>query len=432
MNIAIILEHFRYFLEYGSEDKLNNYYFLTARQKYIRERIPNLMYCDTTSTGRTNRVSVEGDWENYFKVLIKLNPTLNPKDIKHVASLYEQFFGNFYEQHKIDLVICGGTTGFERCGIFIAKKLGIKTLCTWEGYYRPCTMSVDKDGLNAESAFYKNSFESIVTHVPSVTFNSFLPQYLGKVTDEEGAKRSLFQVQNKRFVLHRQLRNRWRDRNDYERIRLPFQQHGIARLHYYINKNKYISLREINRPFIFFPLQTHTDSNVILNSELYPYARYVRCVIEAFLQIQHKLGYNLIIKEHPYDVFRTWYPWPNSEHVLWIKPEISTWQILSNMNCAATIVVNSTVGFESLLLQKPVLALGRSVYAHKELVVIPENNDPESLAHAIETVAVNQVDSTQCYVFAASLYDTMQIEGSIDSIPKKEEMDHFIKTYMNS
>ncbi len=431
MNIAIILEHFRYFIDFYSADKQNNYYFLTTRHKYLQERIPNLLFCDNKLKHASNISSLEGDWENYFRASIVLKSIPDVQNLINIASLYERYFRNTFYKIKIDLLISGGTTGFERCGISIAKKLGIKTLCVWEGYFRPYTLSVDEDGMNAESSFFKKSFESIVSHIPSKSFKSFLPQYLTKVIDKADTKKSLAEVQNKRFVLSHQLRNRWCDRNDFERIRLPFKQHGFARINYYVNKNKYVSSQAIKRPYIFFPLQTHTDSNIILNSDLYPFARYVQLVIDSFLQIQHKLKCNLIIKEHPYDVFRTWYKNPTSEYIQWFKPEISTWQILSNINCIATIVVNSTVGFESLLINKPVLVLGRSVYAYKELVVRPDNYDVDSLTHSIEKLTECEIDKNQIYLFAASLYDTMQIEGRIDSILNQKEIKNFIKRYFD-
>ena len=79
---------------------------------------------------------------------------------------------------------------------------------------------------------------------------------------------------------------------------------------------------------------------------------------EFFFEIQQDIKCKLFIKEHPFDVFRKKYFRKRSECIKWLNPASSTIEILNHELCLGTVVLNSTVGLESLIFNKPVLALG--------------------------------------------------------------------------
>ena len=190
-----------------------------------------------------------------------------------MAIAYEDFFNKYFEINKIELLISGGVTGFERCGLFIAQALGIKTLCVWEGFFRPSTISFDPLGMNAESKFNLKPWTEIESHVPSKRFQ-FINCDTSKTKSSLVKPTRLREIQKGRFDFFYQLKNRISDRNDIERIRLPIKEHLLARF-YLKNKNNYYRTDEIKEPFIFFPLQTHTDSNIVINSPYFPYEKCV-------------------------------------------------------------------------------------------------------------------------------------------------------------
>jgi hypothetical protein len=232
-------------------------------------------------------------------------------------------------------------------------------------------------------------------------------------------------IQNHRFDILRQIRNRWIDRHDAERIRLPFRTHLSARCAHGIHRLQYLKAENITRPFIFFPLQTHTDSNIALNCDLLPYSEVVQTVLTAYHSARESAGCDLIVKEHPLDVYRTSYPITKRDGVFWVPPETPTAWLLLHPQCKGTILVNSTAGIESLALNVPVAALGRSIYARPELTEIVDNPDVESIAHALTRLPFCSVDHDHVDMFLRYLYDEAQLPGNLDTVPAEEEMRNF-------
>jgi capsular polysaccharide export protein len=431
MNVAVILNYFKYFTHYPKYNTRNNYFFVTFKKRYLNTDFTPLYFCDWKDYRKITITNGSEKWEDYFKLMLRLGQDQIPI-LPRVAKLYENYFEAFFEKNKIDLLISGGTSGFERCGLATAKKVGIKSLCAWEGFFRPNTISIDKDGMNAESYFYKNASKGIIDYKPSDLFKDFFSSYMGSSNSYENlnANAMLRKIHGDRFKILKQVKNRFEDRHDLERIRLPFYQHFGARLNYYLNSHNYKSMEQISKPFIFFPLQTHTDSNIVFNGTLLPYRKYVDLVIDSFKRISKRIDISFVIKEHPHDLFRTNYPKPNVEGVYWLHPAIPVTKILSSMNCLGTIVVNSTAGFESLLMNKPVLALANAVYDKYGLVLKPEILSVENVSDLLEKLINIKVDPEKVYSFAAYLFDEMQIEGNLDSIPELNEVLNFEKRMM--
>jgi capsule polysaccharide modification protein KpsS len=137
------------------------------------------------------------------------------------------------------------------------------------------------------------------------------------------------------------------------------------------------------------------------------------------------------MKEHPMDLFRKSYQRKNAHGVYWVDPATSISHILNRTNCLATLVMNSTAGLESLILQKPVLCLGNALYCYPELVEIPDALDTMSLLCSLKKLVEYKVDSTLVKQFCGFLYDTTQLEGNIDSTPEKNEVLHCCASIKN-
>ena len=122
---------------------------------------------------------------------------------------------------------------------------------------------------------------------------------------------------------------------------------------------------DLDTPYLFVPFQVHDDTQIIIHS---PYvqnmAELTEWVATAVRQHNetHREKLRIIIKEHPsdngrcnYDHLRTQYP-----DITFLKA-YPTKQLIDN--ATAIITVNSTVGMESLLRHKYVIALGNATYA---------------------------------------------------------------------
>lgn len=425
MNVAVILDYFKYFIPFSFLERENKYFYVTQRHRFDSLGIKNLIKFSYNSSKRITSDSLIGYSDYYFKATQLLQAISSKVGIIHLAAAYEDFYQRYFEKNKIELLLSGGVTGFERCGLFIARKLGIKTLSVWEGFFRPSTISYDPLGMNVESKFNSKLWSEIESHIPSKRFVDFYHYYSSNAERNPSKKTKLKDIQKDKFDFLHQLRNRFLDRSDIERIRLPIRDHLTARISYFTYKNKYLRISEIHEPFIFFPLQTHTDSNIVINSMLFPYEKYAELVQKYFLEIQKKVKCNLIIKEHPFDVLRKKYFRKESSHIKWLDPTVSTDEVLNHELCVGTILVNSTAGLESLIFGKPVLTMGKAIYSRPELALNLENHSKEEFNQKIISLIANKVDVKAVKIFCACLFDTMQIEGNIDEEPELSEILRF-------
>jgi capsular polysaccharide export protein len=432
MNIGVVLNYFRYFLDFANYDvQSSTYYFITSKRCYTTEHIPSLEYCNWREYHAVSRKAI-GDVDTLFTVSLKLGLIPMGVDCNRLCAFYEYSFEQFFEKHHIDFFLSGGVSGFERVGLATARRMGIKTLCVWEGMFRPYTISVDPTGMNAESSIAKASFPNIMSHLESNAFGALWNNICERNKNNSSKSQKIKTIMGDRFNIRKQFRNRLTDRSDIERIRLSFHQLAKSRMSYYAFKNKYISIDEINAPYILFALQTHTDSNIIINTEFGSIDPYVDLVLSVFKNFHDRSGINLIVKEHPMDLFRKSYKRKNGNGIYWANPAISVYNIFNHDHCKGTIVINSTAGLESLIMQKPVLCLGQALYRYPELVELPETLNSESLLRSLEKLIENKVNKQFVKKLCGFLYDKIQIDGNIETNPSPNEIsycDSFFRSY---
>ena len=117
---------------------------------------------------------------------------------------------------------------------------------------------------------------------------------------------------------------------------------------------------KVNKNYIFFPMQIEGDSNIIINSPKY---KTMKDVMIDCLDVAKKLDCYLICRPHPEnkaidlnDI---------NHDLLLLDNSIHLHDMLNNS--VANIVINSTVGLESIILGRPTICLGNSVYSGKGL-----------------------------------------------------------------
>jgi len=146
------------------------------------------------------------------------------------------------------------------------------------------------------------------------------------------------------------------DMHAYDSIFSPIQPDLSSQL---LKKNK----------LVFLPLQLSDDANLLCFS---PYKTITEVVL-AVVPILAKNGYTVIIKPHPGAKHR-----PNAlmentmarnaitsweKNVIWCdRPDIKYHNAQIIQACDFTVTVNSSVGFEALYFDKPVVVLGDAVY----------------------------------------------------------------------
>jgi capsule polysaccharide modification protein KpsS len=282
--------------------------------------------------------------------------------------------------------------------------------------------------MNSEASIAGTNFSDILKHIPSNEFERLWEKIVSRDSIAHATRPDLQEILGDRFDIFKQTNNRIADRMDIERIRIPFLQLAGARMSYYSFRHRYRPVDAVQGQFIFFPLQTHTDSNVLINTQFGSVDAFLRLILPAFTIFHKRTGIRLAIKEHPIDVFRKRYIRRNSDGVIWIDPATSVSQILRHANCRATLVLNSTSGLESLIQQKPVICLGNALYRYPELVEIPEMLTTDSLIASLEKITDRKVDGAAVRQFCSFLSDRTQIEGNIESTPSEGDVRRFMRS----
>jgi capsular polysaccharide export protein len=141
--------------------------------------------------------------------------------------------------------------------------------------------------------------------------------------------------------------------------------------------------------YVLLPFQVRSDSQLVLQSPLYgdDLEAVVRDLDLALAHIDPDL--RLVAKFHPYElplVQRAY------RHLPKLYPRVS---FVSNApmtrllaGASGVVTINSTVGFEAMLFDKPVVALGRNFYTVPGIVECPERRDDlEAAVRRMLTVA---------------------------------------------
>ncbi|OHY82204.1 hypothetical protein BCA33_07890 [Marinobacter sp. AC-23] len=123
------------------------------------------------------------------------------------------------------------------------------------------------------------------------------------------------------------------------------------------------------KPVILLPLQIESDSNIQNNS---PYFKSMEELIRSVTSVLGGTGAQLVVKPHPEDRSRR-----NRIEALCSASDVRCcWDLSLQSLLPVTdlvVVINSTVGLEALLQNKPVVALGQSIYDRKGFTLDLDN-----------------------------------------------------------
>lgn len=131
-----------------------------------------------------------------------------------------------------------------------------------------------------------------------------------------------------------------------------------------LNSNSIGEKFNVNNGYIFFPMQIEGDSNIILNSPIY---KKMADVLRDLKWVAEKLDVKVICRPHPENkdsLESILEEFTDCESVI-IDSEVELHSMIKAS--IATVVINSTVGLESLLHGVPTISLGCSFYSHKGL-----------------------------------------------------------------
>lgn len=133
-------------------------------------------------------------------------------------------------------------------------------------------------------------------------------------------------------------------------------------------------------------MQIEGDSNIIINSPIY---KKMADVIEDVKQVANRTGLKVVCRPHPEysltpEELKALHPGVIFDNSLHLHTMLK--------HAVANVVINSTVGLESILLGKPTIALGHSVYSGKGITLDAFHRD--HIETAVRKVTSSQFDKT--------------------------------------
>lgn len=293
----------------------------------------------------------------------------NKKTLKETYNFitgYTMFLKDFFARHRIHYFVgYKDDTLFNTIPIFVAKKMNITQILVNEGRFsEPGTV------------FCRNNFSNIYlwNDTDDVSWEDIISMYknLNIIREEKTKKRILFKFPNiKRILDYYNSRKKQSKISKYEKYTLP----NNLSLHYNamfvlptireIFNKSFFQKPDFSEKYFFFPLHYMEDAQITLRE---PFINQLD--LTSTISKTLPMSVKLYVKPHPHyqgsdikmrDIFRI----AKLKNVRIIAPSTSVYDLIKNS--LGVITINSTTGFEALMYNKPVIAVGHDVYCREDL-----------------------------------------------------------------
>jgi len=282
---------------------------------------------------------------------------------------WTSYFEKFVQSNSIDIVFLFGDCRFYHQQVIdIARNLGVMVYVFEEGYIRPNYLTVEKYGVNANSAlprekgFYEslnlNDFKNLEENVanlgnsyPNMALQAMIYYFVS----------SVFKEQYPQYKHHRNF---------------SVMKQAFVGLRSFVRKFKYLLTEanvinqisgDLSQKYYFVPLQTRDDFQLKIHSDFDSIEVFIKHVLLSFSKNAPK-DKSIVIKHHPMDRGRIDY----SKFIADLSQELNIANRVKVVhdvhlptllkNAIGTITINSTVGLSSLYHETPVICLGRAMY----------------------------------------------------------------------
>ncbi|BET27242.1 capsular polysaccharide biosynthesis protein [Limnobacter thiooxidans] len=237
----------------------------------------------------------------------------------------------------------------------LAHKHGLKILYLENGYF-PNTLQIDPCGVNAEASICELSrAEWEREPVPVVV--SGQPTHPSHIVPLSLFQRAVLKCKSK---LDRRFFSRYPELRDQQKAK---------RVHTNLTLSTSHSVLKNKKEFALIVLQVHDDTQLLLNSPLFKNPR--DFLLHCYSSIREVYGpnYPIVVKLHPVDMDRICYAdlASSMRGVSWIGAEPVQPLLLG---CGFVMVINSSVGLQSIALHKPTLVFGDSFYSRSEVCTV--------------------------------------------------------------
>lgn len=292
------------------------------------------------------------------------------------TSRAEQYFKKIFKNFKpTDLLIYGDCRELHKIAIAIAKKQNINIHVFEEGYIRPNMITMEDNGVNANSVLIKNkaATEKEIEKLDTKKTASSLPQEIDihRPSRAQGWTTafyyiaiflgSLFVRQNS----HRRyppLTELWYLNKKW--LTTKFRQH---------KRNKQIEkVEQLNKPYFMFAMQLNDDFQILQHSKFESITQSIQHIIKSFAQHADEDDI-LVLKNHPYDAGKTNFEkqirqfadaYNIPDRIIYINGG-SLLPIL--LKAKGLVCLNSTSGLQAIHHGIPTKTLEDTIYSFKKL-----------------------------------------------------------------
>lgn len=403
--------------------------FATFRREYADEPVEPLYRFSTEflTLRRYPPVLDDDEVKHAFNYAISLNVFHGMRSqVLEYGRAYEQFYLHILTKEQIGCVVNHNTGyAFQKIGHLIAKRLGLKTLVIESGYFRPYTLTIEPEGVNALSVIRRSAvFEHVEIHHSTKRFLEF---YRSEPANKSGDSKDMIPT-SKRSVVRRIVRE-LRQRLVFNRSDIEGYQHAWAkriRKLAVITLMKAVGQAETRNPTIVFFLSSQNDPQLPLPAKGH-IEHCLELVVDAFRKVwTNHPNLTLLIKEHPLDRTRVLYR-PLLKNLLernirWVSGEARN--LIREAN--GVIVMNSGIGVEALVWYKPVLCLMDSLYNIRPITLTArEPLSVEGIAEGIEKLLTFSPPKESVDRFLAAVYQDIQLSTWRSDSWKKALCDAF-------
>lgn len=375
INLANYLKEFNNIVVFLNCDK----YIKTELRKYKFETV-DYHSSDVTTPAPYDESS---GIVKYFMRLYNLSD--DKKLIQKLNREYQNAYSYLKNNHFDYILILNGAFNVETD---VCKKLGIKCFFFEHGYFSNC-IQMDSQGVNVDASFSKLDISSFLNF--SYKTNKFAP-----LSDFE--IQEIPQLKLKRYIIR--LSDKRYNQNIFKYIQKKINEvKAVRRFSKFRHEN--FNLEEL-KPFIFFPLQVNSDTQIILNST---YSSMYEA-IQKVLPILKATGYKIIIKEHPLEVEPVNYSSfiDNEQIILTRKANLDELVKQSKF----VVNINSSVGFQAVSKNKKVLTLGECFYNNAPSVLTLKSIKHNNLKVAMEKL---RIDKEEISKYISCFNDNIFIKG---------------------
>lgn len=135
----------------------------------------------------------------------------------------------------------------------------------------------------------------------------------------------------------------------------------------WFTKSRFVYDRPADEPFVYFPFYSGNETSYLSRNHYWGINQ-LSLIKEVAASLPH--GHYLYVKEHPvnpgYFTYRELRSLQKIPNIKVLEPTVHSWDLI--IKCAFVFVLQGTVGWEAILVKKPVVCLGRPFYSYASFV----------------------------------------------------------------